>query len=65
MKKIPKSTLTSVSRAEWKNIQEKAIKVWHFERSPSGRGVIPVAGKFDPTNPNHIHQRKVFREHEV
>lgn len=51
-------SVRSVTREEWKLMQNR-IKVWHFERCD--RGVIPVKGEFDPTNPNHVPKRKVIK----
>lgn len=67
-KKIPvidfksPSTYTTMRPEEWKELQRKAIKIWHFEKNPDGKGVHPVAGEYDPTNPNHVHRKKVYNE---
>jgi len=49
---------STISRKEFKVIQNKAIKIWHFERSHNGEGIIPVKGEYDPTNPKHIGRRR-------
>ena len=48
--------ITSLSRKEWrKMLKENTIKEWHFERCENGkRGVKPIEGKYDSTNPKHI-----------
>lgn len=50
---IGKTMISSISRTELKQIMDSAIKEWHFERCDGGRGVIPVKGKYDTTNPKH------------
>jgi hypothetical protein len=47
-------TISSVSRKELNRMLDQSIKIWHFERSSDGKGVVPVKGEFDPFNPNHI-----------
>ena len=48
-------TLKRISQKEWDEIAAQVIPAgeWHFERCEP-RGVKPVKGKFDPTNPAHI-----------
>jgi len=41
-----------ISFKDYKKMMEESIKEWHFEKS--GDGVIPVKGKYDPTNSNHV-----------
>lgn len=46
--------LVFISREKWDEMMSKSIPVdeWHFERVD--KGVIPVKGKYDNNNPNHI-----------
>lgn len=46
--------LRFISQKEWDDMLHKAIPAgeWHFERE--GKGVKPVKGKYDNSNPNHI-----------
>ncbi|MCU0639503.1 MAG: hypothetical protein MUF59_06515 [Candidatus Krumholzibacteria bacterium] len=52
---ISSPKLEFISKKEWDEIAAKAIpkSEWHFERCEP-RGVKPVKGKYDPTNPTHI-----------
>ena len=59
---LGKVTIKQISNKEWNEIQKNSIKDWHFERSSNG--VKPVAGEYDPNNPNHIPIRKVVRRGE-
>jgi hypothetical protein len=58
---LGKVTIKQISNKEWNEMQKNSIKEWHFERS--GDGVVPVKGKCDPNNPDHIPIRKVVRCH--
>ena len=46
--------LVFISREKWDEMMSKSIPAdeWHFERVD--KGVIPVKGKYDNNNPNHI-----------
>ena len=52
---VEMTTIRSVSRKEFEEI---GIRVWHFEKCD--RGVIPVKGEYDPSNPTHVPKRKVI-----
>lgn len=58
--RVTSPTLRFISNKEWDDMEEKAIPFgeWHFERR--GRGVKPVKGKYDPTNPNHIRYEDII-----
>lgn len=54
------SSLTRISyKDEQMENQRKSIKDWHFERCD--KGVKPVEGKYDPSNPNHIKPSDVIK----
>jgi hypothetical protein len=53
-----KTSLSFISNADLKKLKENMITEWHFEKCIGQRGIIPVKGKFDPTNPLHYGSRK-------
>jgi len=64
MKSVLKSgtSMGSMSREEYNRLQENSIKEWHFERCENGkRGVKPIEGKYDPTNPKHIKPSDIIK----
>lgn len=69
MDKIPiirggSATIRFITHKEWDEMESKAIPFgeWHFERY--GRGVKPVKGKYDPSNPNHVAYSEVITHEE-
>jgi hypothetical protein len=51
-------TVASITRKQWKYLNDTAEKEWHFECSKNSingvAGVKPVKGKYNPDNPKHI-----------